>query len=133
MYETGNIVDSMYESVYVALYNVDGSLEYNKRRTLSIMDHITKILLRIILKRIRSKIRPNISDEQIGFVSDKGTSNALFSLRVLTEKALELQKYVSTCFVYFEKSFGKVRHVELFKMLKEAGMDGRDRNMMRDL
>ena len=56
IYETGNIVDSMCESVFVALPKIEGTLECSKHRTLSIMSQITKILLRVILKRIRAKI-----------------------------------------------------------------------------
>ena len=68
-----------------------------------------------------------------GFVTGKGTSNALFSVRVLIERALEVQKDVFVCFVDYEKAFDKVRHVELFKMLKEAGLDGKDLRLIRNL
>ncbi|GFO35585.1 neurexin [Plakobranchus ocellatus] len=36
------------------------------------MSHITKILLKIIMLRIRNKIKPEIAEEQCGFVEDKG-------------------------------------------------------------
>ena len=133
IYETGNIVDSMCESVFVALPKVEGTLECNKHRTLSIMSQITKILLRVMLKRIRTKIRPQISDEQFGFVTGKGTSNALFSLRVITERAIEVQKDVFACFVDYEKAFDKVKHAELFNMLKGLDLDGKDLRLLRNL
>ena len=133
IYETGNIVKSMCESVFVALPKVEGTLECSKHRTLSIMSHITKILLRVILKRIRSKIRPQISDEQFGFVAEKGTSNALFTLRILTERAIEVQKDIFTCFVDYEKAFDKVRHQELFKILNDLDLDGKDLRLIRNL
>ena len=49
------------------------------------MSQVTKILI-----RIRNKIRPQISGEQYGFVKGKGTRNAIFALRNLAEKALEV-------------------------------------------
>ena len=133
IYDSGNMADGMCDSVFVALPKVEGTLECNKHRTLSIMSQITKILLKIILKRIRNRLRPQISDEQFGFVPGKETNNALFSLRVLTERALEVQKDVYVCFVDYEKAFDKVRHVDLFRMLKEAGLDGKDLRLMRNL
>ena len=82
----------MCESVFVTLPKVEGTLECKKHRMISIMSHVTKILLRVLLGRIRTKIRPQISDEQFGFVSGKGTSNAIFSLRSLSETTVEVGK-----------------------------------------
>ena len=41
------------------------------------MSHMTKLILRIIMMRARSRIRPEIGREQCGFVEDSGTRNAL--------------------------------------------------------
>ena len=133
IYESGNIIDSLCGSVFIALPKVEGTLECTKHRTLSIMSQVTKILLRVLLKRIRSRIRPRISEEQFGFVSGKGTSNALFSLRVIAERALEVQKDLFVCFVDYEKAFDKVKHVELFNMLKNLNMDGKDLRLLRNI
>ena len=133
IYDTGNIVVSMCDSIFIALPKVEGTLECSKHRTLSIMSQITKILLRIVLKRIRGKIRPQISDEQFGFVAGKGTNNALFTLRVLTERAIEVQKDVFACFVDYEKAFDKVKHLNLFDMLKNLDLDGKDLRLLRNL
>ena len=133
IYETGDIVNSMCESIFIALPKVEGTLECNKHRTISIMSQITKIILRVILARIRSKIRPQISDEQFGFVPKKGTGNALFTLRVLAERALEVQKDLYVCFVDYEKAFDKVRHKDLFNILNELELDGKDLRLMKNL
>ena len=90
--------------------------------------------MRLILKKkIRPKIRPDVSYEQFGFVSGKGTSNAFFLIRVLTKRALEMQKNTSICVVDYGKASDKFRHVELSKILKEAGLDGGDHRLMRDI
>ena len=133
MYETGYVVESLCESVFIALPKVEGTLECSKHRTLSIMSQITKILLRVILKRIRAKIRPQIGDEQFGFVAEKGTANALFTFRVLTERALDVQKDVFACFVDYEKAFDKVRHEKLFGILKDLEVDGKDLRLIKNL
>ena len=82
----------MCESIFVAIPKVEGTLECSKHRTISVMSQITKILLRVILSRVRSKIRPEISEEQFGFVAWKGTQNAIYSFRVLSERVTEVQK-----------------------------------------
>ena len=82
----------------------------NKHRTSRIMRQITKTLLIVILKIIRANMTPQTGEEQLGFVAENVTANALFTLRVLTERALEVQKDVIACFVNHEKAFDKVRH-----------------------
>ena len=133
MYETGYVVESLCESVFIALPKVEGTLDCSRHRTLSIMSQITKILLRVILKRIRAKIRPQIGDEQFGFVAEKGTANALFTFRVLAERALDVQKDIFACFVDYEKAFDKVRHEKLFGILKDLEVDGRDLRLIKNL
>ena len=47
--------------------------------------HVTKIILRILLLRARSRITPEIEKEQFGFVEDAGTRNVIFVLRNIIE------------------------------------------------
>ena len=69
-----------------------GANECEDHQTISLMSHVTKIFLRIIMERIRCKIKPEIADEQFGFVEGKGTSNAIFCLRMLIQRSLEVKK-----------------------------------------
>ena len=55
IYASGNIIEYMCESVFNTLPKVEGTLECKDHRTISIMSQVTKKLLRIILKRVRSK------------------------------------------------------------------------------
>ena len=64
------------------------------------MSHTTKILLRIIMNRIRPKIRPEIAEEQFGFMEGKRTiNNEIFALRMIIERALEVNKDIYLCFI----------------------------------
>ena len=133
IYETGNVISSLCESIFVALPKVEGTLDCSKHRTISIMSQVTKILLKVILKRLRSKIAPEISEQQFGFVAGKGTANATFSLRTLAERCLDVQKDVFICFVDYEKAFDKVRHVDLMEILKNLMLDGKDLRVIQNL
>ena len=55
------------------------------------MYHVIKILLRVLMMRV-NKMRPEIGKEQFGFVQDTGTRNAISILRMLSERAIEMQK-----------------------------------------
>ena len=70
-----------------------------------------------IEKVTRNKINPEIAEEQCGFVEGKGTTNAIFILRTLIERALEIQKDVYLCFIDYTKAFDRVRHDEIIKEL----------------
>ncbi|GFO12223.1 MORC family CW-type Zinc finger protein 3 [Plakobranchus ocellatus] len=48
-----------------------GATECELHRTISLMSHVTKLLLRIIMMRVRNKIKPEIAEEQCGFVEGK--------------------------------------------------------------
>ena len=47
------------------------------------MSHITRILLRIIIMSAGNKIKPEIAEEQCGFVEGKGTINTIYVLHCL--------------------------------------------------
>ena len=47
------------------------------------MSHITKIILRVVMARVRNKINLEISEEQFGFRRGKGTRNAIFVIRIV--------------------------------------------------
>ena len=90
------------------------------------MSHMTKILMRIVMKRTKKKIRPVIGEEQYGFVQDAFTRNAIFTIRLLAERALEMQKDIFICFIDFAKAFDKVKHDHLFDLLQQLNLDGKD-------
>src|SRR5215469_2639429 len=113
IYEFGKLTSHMSKSVFITISKVQGTLECEKHRTISIMSQVTKILLKVVLTRIRNIIRPQISEKQYEFVKGKGTRNAIFVLRNLAEKTLEVNQDLYLCFVDYEKAFDKVKHEDL--------------------
>ncbi|GFR64021.1 endonuclease-reverse transcriptase [Elysia marginata] len=133
IYETGNIPADISKSIFVALPKKPGAVECEHHRTISLMSHITKILLRVIMMRVRNKIKPEIAAEQCGFVEGKGTTNAVFTLRVLIERALEVQKDVYLCFIDYTKAFDRIRHDEIIKELAHLHIDGNDLRTIKNM
>ena len=91
---TGEIPTDLKKSVYIAIPKRIGTVECDQHHTISLMSHLTKVMLQVLMNRIRNKIPPEISETQFGFMTDKGTKNAIFSLRTLMERAL---RYKRTC------------------------------------
>ena len=68
------------------------------------MSHIIKSILKILLNRMKTKIRQEISQEQNAYMEGKGTRNAIFVLRMLAERSLEVQD-LYLCFIDYSKAF----------------------------
>ena len=90
------------------------------------MSHVTKVILRVIMLRIRNKIHPEICTEQYGFMKDKGTKNAIFVLRMLSERAIQMQQKMYLCFIDWKKAFDSVNHEKLLQLLNKVGIDSKD-------
>ena len=54
-----------------------GATESELNRMISLISHITKILLRAIVMRVRNKIKLEIAEDKCGVVEEKGTTNAI--------------------------------------------------------
>ena len=76
-----------------------------KYRGITLLSHIMKLLERILDKRLRERVEPELGEEQLGFRKGRGTTDGMFSLRQLVEKRLEKQGQMALAFVDLEKAF----------------------------
>ena len=79
------------------------------------------------------KTKDYIGKDQFGFMKGRSTRDAIATLRVITEKLLEHGKDLFVCFVDFEKAFDRVNWIKLMEILKNVGVDYRDRRMIWEL
>ena len=133
IYSSGNLPEDLKESVFVTLPKTPGATECASHRTISLMSHFTKLLLRILMWRMRKHTRVEISKTQFGFVKDKGTRNAIFTLSMLMERCIEMRQDLYICFIDYSKAFDKVKHDKLFNLLTELDIDGKDLRIIRNL
>ena len=108
-------------------------MDCTEYRTISLMSHITKILLKIIHERIKNKIDTEVGEEQFGFRKNKGTREAILSIRLVIDKYKEVQKSIYICFIDYSKAFDRVQHEKLIKCLQEIGIDGKDIRLIRNI
>ncbi|XP_037789291.1 uncharacterized protein LOC119584690 [Penaeus monodon] len=54
---------------------------------------------------IKKKIYAKVSWSQFGFRKEKGTRNAIFVIRILAERSIEMQKNLYVAFIDYEKAF----------------------------
>ena len=94
-----------------------------ENHAISLMSHVTKLVPRIVINRIRGRTLHEIAPEQYGLMPDKGTGNAIVVLRMLVERSIEKQKYVYVCFIDYSKAFDTVKHKLLVDLLQPLDVD----------
>ena len=133
IYESGYIPNAMREPVFVAIPKKPGALECSRHRTISSMSQLGKVLMRVVMKSLRGKINERVMEERYGFRKGKVTTNAIFTLKMIVERSVEMQKTVFLCFVDFENAFDPAKHKELVKSLESTEMDGKDTRLISNL
>jgi hypothetical protein len=133
MHKTGYIPKDLKTSVFITLPKKPKAIDCTDYRTISLMSHVTKILLKIIKERIENRINNELDEEQFGFRKHSGTREAILSLRILTEKYIEVQKCIYVCFIDYKKAFDSVQHEKLVECIQEVNLDGKDIQLIRNL
>ena len=97
IYITGEIPEDLTKSILIAIPKKSGTTECKLHRTISLMSHVTKVLLKILMMRMRNKIKSEIAEEQYKFMTDKSTRNVIFIFRMLIERTIEVKHDVYLC------------------------------------
>ena len=84
------------------------------------MSHIMKVWEKIIEARLRDKVE--IRKQQYGFMPGKGTTDAMFALRMLMEKYGKGQRELHCVFVDLVKAYDRVPREELWYSMRKSGM-----------
>src|SRR6476619_5049269 len=109
------------------------AVECSDHRTISLISHASKILLKIFTNRIEAKARDYIGQNHFGFRKGCSTRDAIGVMRMICERSLEFGNNVYICFVDFEKAFDRVNWEKMMKVLQSIGVDWRDRRMISEL
>ena len=76
-------------------------------RTISLISHPSKIMLRIILNRLKGKAEELVSEEQEGFRPKRSTTEHIFNIRLI-KKHVDHHQDLYHNFIDFKKAFDRV-------------------------
>jgi len=135
IYETGKWPADFLQTVIILLEKKPNATECSDFRTISLLGHAAKVLIRVLTKRIEAKANAinHIGKDQFGFRKGKGTRDTIATLRVLEERSLQRGKDLCICFVDYEKALDRVDWRKMMWLLKDIGVDWRDRNLIAKL
>ena len=133
MYEQGVWPKDFTRVVLIPLQKKVNAVECEDHRTISLICHASKIMLKILTKRIEYKVKDFISRNQFGFKRGCGTRDAIGVMRMLSERCIERGQNVYVCFVDFEKAFDRVNWVKMMNILKSLNIDWKDRKLIVEL
>ena len=69
----------------------------------------------------------------MGFRKGKGTRDAIYQLRTICERSLQMDNKVYLCFVDYQKAFDRVRHDKLLEVMEKAGIPELERRLIINL
>ena len=119
----GKWPDDFTKTVMIPLPKKNNAIKCEDYRTISLISHASKIMLKILTKRLEAKVNHLIGRNQFGFRKGCGTRDAIGVMRTLCERSLEHGNEVYICFVDFEKAFDTVDRVKMFKILNNLHVD----------
>ena len=108
-------------SVFIPIYKNKGDAQCcGNYRGIKLMNHTMKIWKRIIEAGLRDSVE--ISKQQYGFMPGKGTTDAVFALRMLMEKYRKGRRELHCVFVDLEKAYDRVLRKELWYCIRKSGI-----------
>ena len=119
-------------SVLIPIYKNKGDAQCcGNYRGIKLMSHTIKVWERIIEARLKDRVE--ISKQQYGFMPGKGTTDAMFALRLLMAKYREGQRQLHCVFVDLEKAYGRGPRKELCYCMKKSGIVKKYVRLVQDM
>lgn len=133
IYTTGELPEDFTRSIIIPIPKKAKADQCSQFRTISLLPHASKILTKIVYKRMDRKIEEHLGQDQYGFRRGRGTREAILGLRQIQEKQVERQKSTFLAFVDIEKAFDSISWGKLFPIMDLVGLDFRDKQIIFNL
>jgi len=130
IYRTGKWPEDFLQTILIPLKKKANAVRCEEYRTISLLTHASKVLLRVLTKRLQAKVQAGgcLGEDQFGFRKGRGTRDAIGALRMMAERSLENNQVennqeICICFVDCEMRKEDVKRIEAFEMWIWRGME----------
>ena len=107
------------QSLVITLPKKDSLQQCQNYRTISLVSHPSKVMLKIILNRLKPQAEKIITEEQADFRAARSTTEQIFNLHILCEKYIQHQQDLYHVFIDFTMDFDMVWHAALWATMKK--------------
>ena len=114
------MADPVDQSLVITLPKKGNLQQCQNYRTISLISHPSKVMLKIILNRLKPQAEKIIAEEQVSFKAGRSTTEQVFNLRILCETYLQHQQDLHHVFIDFKKTFDRVWHAALWSTMKST-------------
>ena len=97
------------------------------------VSHCSRILLKIISKRMKPKMDEEINEKETGFKAGTGTRNQILNLKLFIEKNREYDRNIYLCFIDQSKAFDMVSHELLWITMERMGFSSHISDLIKTL
>ena len=91
------------ESIFITIPKKRDLLNCFNYHLISPISHITKSIIHILMFRMKKVIHHEISWEKFSFRTNRGTRNAIFVMRSITKRSIQMQQDVYAAFIDYKK------------------------------
>ena len=118
MWKTQQWLQDWKRSVFIPIPKKGNSKEYSNYRTIALISHASKEILKILQARLQQYVNHELPDVQAGFRKGRGMRDQIANIRWIIEKAREFQKNIYFHFIDYAKAFDCVDHINCGKFFK---------------
>ena len=93
-------------------------------RGISLLSLPGKVYAKCLERKCREIVESKLEDGQCGFRPGRSTTDQIFTLKQIFEKAWEYGKDLFACFVDLAKAYDRVPRDKLWKVLQKYGVNG---------
>ena len=122
LWDRRKIPDDWNKDVIIKIPKKGALSDCNNWRGVTLLSTPSKILAKVIMKRLSLAVAHRLCDEQAGFRRGRGCIDHIFTLRNIIEQSTKWQRTLYVNFVDFAKAFDSVHRHSLWKLLRAYGI-----------
>ena len=113
--ENSAVTTGLEKSVLVPVPEKGNAKECSNYHTIALIQHASKVMLKILQARLQQYMNCELPDVQAGFRESRGTRDQIANIHWIIERGREFPKNIYFCFTNYAKAFDCVDHSILWK------------------
>ena len=133
-FQTGTIPDNLKKALVTPIYKTNDQNEFKNYRPISVLTCFSKILEKLVCKRLMNFIEKHkiLTESQFGFRKNRSTELAIMELTEKISRAIDKGEYTIGIFLDLSKAFDTIDHRILVQKLEHYGIRGITQKWFQD-